>query len=854
MSGPSTPAARRTPPEFDFGDDDLAPRPSVASSRSVRRARPEVDRFAWLPAWVPRISLTVWVLALFATVETAFLSYIQWRNYLSFLPTQGDLGDYNQAYYTTVHGQGLMYYTTNLPGGSSGSIFAVHFSPFLLALVPFYAIAQGPTTLIILKQAALCFGVLPLYGLAKVYFRKPLAPIALAVLYLVSPVTVATDWNSFDPEVFLPILLLVSLYFFARGRFWPFVAFWILAMSTIEAASGLMLLFAVGALVGTFLPSWFSQMVSPYWTQAQQRRPLFIAFALSVGWLVLAFGALTLTGGRGGGFGDAYATRYTILGATSLPNVLVRAISDPGAAGAALQFGGTQKATYLVLILAATGLVSVLGGLRYLLPITGYFTLALLSNNPAFYLFGTEYSALVAGFLIAGSVEGAARLAMYARGTDALEAHQRIGARLRAFAQRMIARVRPVPLGEGTPPPAVLRLKAAIADLRNDQLGSAESRLVRVKRELDLDPRFRGPAEVPRPEPAAQSQSYGLGPRLRRRGLLPGAEDRGATAVFVIILLAGLAAAGAANPLGRAPVAADLQIQAGNMAPTAHEKALVSVLKMIPKDASVLTVSHLFPQLSNRPNAFVVPDHAFLPVPENYSYDVNNWVHKANYIAADYIVDPQNTLMLLTVANLAGFGLLASDAGAVVYERGWNGAPALWVPWTLSVDPTTLHTKYGNLVNQSTGPAYYHPAGGPRGAQLWDVPNAPFLPRGTYKATFSFGITAPTSNSTKPTLLRFNVTENPGTVRDSLALTLHGRSYHVATYHPAFDAAGNAITLTLQQGWLNVSYPVNHLTNTNRTLFFTVNQLGFVDFPGVEISKTMSVYLYAIVVTQLTAT
>ncbi|MCI4321953.1 MAG: DUF2079 domain-containing protein, partial [Thermoplasmata archaeon] len=690
-------------------------------------------------------------------------------------------------------------------------------------------------------------------GLAKVYFRKPLAPIAFAVLYLVSPVTVATDWNNFDPEVFLPILLLVSLYFFARGRFWPFVAFWILAMSTIEAASGLMMLFAVGALVGTFLPSWFSQMVSPYWTQAQQRRPLFIAFALSAGWLVLAFGALTLTGGRGGGFGDAYATRYTVLGATSLPNVLVRAASDPGAAGAALQFGGGQKATYLLLILAGTGLVSVFGGLRFLLPVTGYFTLALLSNNPAFYLFGTEYSALVAGFLVAGSIEGAARIVMYTHHTDAMEAHQRVGARLRAFTQRMIARVRPVPLGDGPPPPGVLRLKAAISDLRDDQLGSAESRLVRAKRELEADPRFRAGTDV---RPAATTEpppAWGLGPRLRRRGLLPSSGDRAATVVFVIIVLAGLVAAGVASPLGRSPVAVDLEIQAGNTSPSVHEKALDTVLKLIPKDAAVLTVSHLFPQLSNRPNAFVVPDHAFLPVPENYSYDVNAWVHKANYIAADYIVDPQNTLMLLTDANLAGFGLLASDAGAVVYERGWNGAPALWVPWTLSVDPTTLHTKYGNIVNQSTGPAYYHPVGGPRGAELWDVPNAPFLPLGTYKATFSFGITAPNSNSTKPTLLRFNVSEDPGMVRDLPFLTLHGRSYHVVTYHPASSATGVPITLTLQQGWLNSSIPINHLTTTNRTVFFTVNQLGFVDFPGIEISKTMSVYLYAIVVTQLTA-
>ena len=431
--------------EFTEVEANEDPKPSGEKLEGPgSRSIPNEPSSTWLRirSWIPRPSLVILLIAAAALTETGVLAWIQWGNYLAFIPTQGNLGNYNQALYTTIHGQGFFYYTTNIPEGSNGSIWAAHFAPDLFIILPIYAIAPSPVTLIVLKQLALTLGALPLYGIAKTYFRNEFVPILFSGLYLISPLTLTADWNTFDLEPLFPLALLLSLYFFSKGRNWPFLACWLLALGTIEATTPLLALFAAGGLIGTFL----AKPSSAYWTAAQQRRPLFAALVIAVVWLGVAALVLYSAGSRGGGFGNAYAIRYTILGADSLPNVLPQAVTHPGAAAAALRFGESGKILFVELILISTGALWLLGGLRYILPIGGYLALALLSNNAGAYTLGTEQAVLLLGFLFAGTIEGAVLLSDWLGGVNPEQRHLDLRFRLAKEARELADNIRLLPL------------------------------------------------------------------------------------------------------------------------------------------------------------------------------------------------------------------------------------------------------------------------------------------------------------------------------------------------------------------------------------------------------------------------
>ena len=418
--------------------------------------------------------------------------------------------------------------------------------------------APSPLTLLVLKQAALALGAIPLYGVAKVYFRGVL-PSLFALLYLISPLTLSVDWNNFDPEAFLPFFALAALFFFAKGRLWPFVACWLLALGTIEAAPAVLILFAVGGLIGTFL----ARPSSPYWTVSVERRALLIALFLACGWLILSFIALQLAGPRGGAFGGAYDTRFTVLGASSLPDVLPRALTHPGAAGAALQFQGSRKLLFLELAILASGALSLVGGLRYLLPFMGYLTLAFLSNNLSMYDFGAEYSALFTAFLFVAAVEGAVLVRDLLSGPNPADRFNKLKVRLATELQDLRQWLSEVPADWPGLDSALFRLQVASASMENNKLGPAELHLQRLRRKLGSTfPRtsgFQAPALRHLADPKG-NRSIDPGPSRSRFDLARTSAKLAGYAPIIILVACILPVTAVANPLLSSPVGGGLDV------------------------------------------------------------------------------------------------------------------------------------------------------------------------------------------------------------------------------------------------------------------------------------------------------
>lgn len=834
----------------------VAPMPGAGEEPPERIRR---SRFR-IPAWIPRPSTTVWGVAFAALVETAILAWVQTQNYFGFHSRQGDLGAYNQAFYTTVHGQGFFYYTVNISGGTNGTLWAVHFSPTLVLLVPLYAIAASPVTLIILKQAALALGAIPIYGIARVYFRGGVVPVLFAALYLISPLTIANDWNNFDPECLVPLLLLVAMYFFTVGRFWSFLIFWLLTLGVMESMPPLLILFTVGGLVGTFLgPS-----RSPYWTAVQQRRPLLIALGAAGIWLAVAYGALSLTG-RGGGFGSSYGIRYQVLGATSLPDVLVRAVTHPGAAGAALQFQGSEKILFLAVVILASGAISILGGLRYILPVVGYLSLAFLSSNSTLYVFGSEFVPMFSAFLFVGAIEGTVLVSDLINGVDAGQRHRDLAFQLTTQVGNFLTELQTV--SPETPTHVRAREQLRLDDklLASDELGTAERGLRRLRRELGG--RTRGLAATQAtsaPHAVGASATNATWSTLRhfRPRISPNRVNGAMAATLAILVVCVLAASAYANPLLNSPAAGGSQITFGLHGPNAHERALESLLESIPPQASVLTTSHLFPELSSRPDAYVVNNLTNLPDGVTIKDAIDNWLNQSSFVAIDYRVDPTNAVILQSDAdltsNVSGFGVYAAMDGAYIYERNWGGIPSVLASWNSTWAGGQLTTHYGNASSQfasSQGPSYYHSnLSGAPGNYLWGGPRLIYLPPGQYTVSFNLELQTPNPGPQ----LKLEVADTPAFVNEKVVLNYGGYSYRQIVINgtnytdgawkvPPVEVIKSLTVLSQANSTTSLSHEVEKMS-------FTWTSVGYLSFPGIELSSTMSVYLISVSLAQTSAT
>jgi uncharacterized membrane protein len=357
-----------------------------------------------LVRWLRRERGPLLLLAFASLIFTAVLAWFQVAWLSDYGPSEVDLGFYNQAFSTTAQYHQFFRDTWALPAGSNGYLFAGHFVPFFFLLVPFYSIAPGLGTLIVLKQAGLAVGCFPLFALAQRRLRSRGLALALGLLYLANPVVMQIDWIGFDPECFLPAALLLFLLMFDAGRFWPTVGAGALAMSIIETGAAMLAIFLVAAAICT--------LVRRRTIPLPRRQFVFAAIA-GVGLLALVMVALAdlsfLHFGQGiGTFSSTYAGKYTVLGASSLPDVYPYAILHPGQAWAALTYDGWTKLGLVLVLLGCFAFLPLVGDLDCLLAGSVALGLFLLGSKPSLYTFGDQYAAYPLPFLAAGAVGGIA--------------------------------------------------------------------------------------------------------------------------------------------------------------------------------------------------------------------------------------------------------------------------------------------------------------------------------------------------------------------------------------------------------------------------------------------------------------
>jgi uncharacterized membrane protein len=680
-----------------------------------------------------------WILAISVLVDILVFSWAQILAYGAYYTFSQDFGSFNQSFYTAAFDHRLFYYTSNIPAGTNGTFFAVHFSPLLFLLLPFYALAPVPTTLLVFKVTALGLAAFPVYGIAQHRLGSAKWGLGFGLAYLLSPLTMTLDWLSFDMEVFLPFFVLSAFYFLTVKRRVGFFAFWGLALAAIETIAPLLGLSAFLALVGTV---W-----SPSKDRAERKsqRMLWLgACALTIAWYLVAYESVRSFNPAGGTFGQGYASHYTVLGASSFFDVIPRALLNPNLAAAALVHAGSTKLLYVLLLFGCLAFFPIFGELRYSLPVAFWLTLALLSNFPPMYSLGSQYLGYVSPFLFMGGIGGA----VYLR---SLFLRERAGA--------------PV----GTPP-------------------------------------------------------------LARRWTLPGRDDSILPASLGLAVVVGVLVA---NPLSAMPVAGLTSLQYGVASPSPHTELLDRTIALIPNQAGVLTTAHLFPQVSSRLTAYVLPTTQLFAGNNTYWGSLDEFINASNFVLLDFTLDLYPAQLILSFGDLSGFGVVVDADGVFLLERSWNQGPlpGFWEGSSMTIHGGKLTTKPSSPVsaNQSL---YFANPGGP-GTTFWRGPSTSFVIPGTYQLNVSFQVR---SNSLLP-LFAFRPLWTPILVEPVQYLNSsagHHYDYVFDRQSPTTLASTNISVPSGSQGtWIT----------ENATLTVVVTTFGTLSTIGVTLGPNFAIYL-----------
>lgn len=227
--------------------------------------------------------------------------------------------------------------------------------------------------------------------------------------------------------------------------------------------------------------------------------------------------------------------------------------------------------------------------------------------------------------------------------------------------------------------------------------------------------------------------------------------------VLLVSLFVSVAVGSPFGPLhfGSYPGAAPF----GVPTPTAHDALLTRLLGLIPDEASILTQNHVFPHVSNRLNAFVLPFSATFSRPGEFNRTLDAYFQQSAYVIVDSTYDPISTTLMYERTGARGnFGVFAEADGILLFRQNFSGPLALYDPFVAQFDHRSLRLTSGAEVLDGTsqsGVVLYVNSTGGKG-DFWDGPGL-FLARGNYSVTFRIRIGAQASGS----VLTLGVVEYP---------------------------------------------------------------------------------------------
>jgi len=342
---------------------------------------------AWLQAGVTHVCATPIPFYVFTAVWTLLLGAVAIRRYFAY-EDNGDLAIFDQAFWNTIHGA---FVRSSLIPQATGevSIFADHFDPLQLILLPLYLGFPSPFVLLAAQAVALALGALPLYWIARGRFPdSPVLYTTFPVLYLLCLPLRGANRYDYHPSALTPVLFLLALYFMDRSRWAWMVVFLTMAGLLKENLP------VAGVMIGLYL------------LFVERRRLLGLALVAAFGfwfyagfaWIVPAFNTQ----------GYLHFEDYISLGETA-SEILLAPFQYPLDAVEALFTAAERKVSYLVYVFAPVAFLPFLSPARLLLGLP-FLAQNLLSAAPHQTSLQTHHAAELIPFVFYAAVGGASNL------------------------------------------------------------------------------------------------------------------------------------------------------------------------------------------------------------------------------------------------------------------------------------------------------------------------------------------------------------------------------------------------------------------------------------------------------------
>ena len=367
----------------------------MVHTTSLPKARFDMDR-------IKAISHSdYFILFLIALIYVIIISSVAIVRHNAFRTNAWDLSIYSQSLYTTLNHGKLLYNTCELPGNPAGSLFGIHFSPFLFLLLPIYALFQNPITLLVLRPVAISLGLIPLYWiLREQHPNKKLLTFFVAIIYVIYP-PITAPVSNFDVEVFLPALFLFAMYYLKKGKLLNAYAFVVLALMVNEFVPLIILSMAL-----YFFLLHRKNIIGGLLSKKVSKNAIFVILLLatSIVWFMSSSAVISHFNP------NALSTKWEWGEFGNSPGEIVtNVVTNPGKTITALLNDGQSKFLYI------TSLFGPLMFLSFLDPLTLIMTLpwlgaSLLSINPLYYAIGTQYPAFVSPFIFVAAINGIKKL------------------------------------------------------------------------------------------------------------------------------------------------------------------------------------------------------------------------------------------------------------------------------------------------------------------------------------------------------------------------------------------------------------------------------------------------------------
>ena len=323
------------------------------------------------------------------------LSIITVIRHHRFLTTASDLGIFNQAFWTTLHGEGFFYETPDFWFNPNGSFFGVHFAPILFLFLPFYAIYPAPEILLVIQAFFVALATIPIYLISKDRIGKySLCAVLLYVLY--TPMFFVSLFD-FHLEAFVPVFLLFMVYFFDKKRYSYYFVFVVFALSTIEFVPLITATFGMCVILRVL----FDNLRRHIWTWRflKDKKVIygFLTVLLSVLWFFVALQVKKIFNPHASPVPSQFAHLLNPSEWSTLYIYLEKYLDE--------------KLLYVILLFGPLVFLSFLSPLD-LAPVLPWFLMCFLSDYTPYFIVRYQYSAFTAAFIFYSMIKSVRKLSV----------------------------------------------------------------------------------------------------------------------------------------------------------------------------------------------------------------------------------------------------------------------------------------------------------------------------------------------------------------------------------------------------------------------------------------------------------